>query len=977
MNDAHLVNQINLDAIATGQLALTNLPEREAYLRQQLRLFPALNRISIATEQPSYMGLGYGDRDRSTLFLSTWNPGGGTSNWKIDAQNQRHLLATDQSDDPRLQAWYQDTVKAGRAVWSNISTSVTPNNLILSASQPIYSADRTLLGVVKTDIELDQISQFLNQISPSGQSFLIERDGTLIAASTAGPLAQSRAVAVSPRIQASNSSDPVVRATAEYLYQAGLMGVQNNQQFDFQVKNEQQFVEVMPFRDDRGIDWLVVITLPASDFMAEINANTRNTLLLSAAALGVAILFGSLTARLVTRPVKQFGRAARAIAGGEFGQQVPIDLNVTELDEMSQSFNQMAAQLQTSFSQVQRTLKESDAKLNDILNSAIACIISYRIHDTSPEHYDARGYQTKGWNYEYCSAGCEQVFGYPVEEFTQTRHLWVSRVHPEDWQTVLLPRYHRLLTRQTTTDEYRFRHRNGDWRWISETAASRWEAETQSWVVTVVSVDITERKQVEEQLRNNEALLKLAQQVVRMGIWQMDTVTLEIVWSQELYALFGLDPAQKYPLYSDVMSRIHPDDRIVVQERVTQAIQQGISYKTDLRILHVDGSTRYLEVYGEAVHNAAGQVAKLFGTALDITDRKLAELELQQAKEAAEIASQAKSTFLANMSHELRTPLNVILGFAQLMNRETSLTPEQQDHLIMIQQSGEHLLTLINDILDLSKIEANRVILDESNFDLIALIYSLRDMFRLQIEAQQIQFHLELSPDLPRHILADQNKVRQVLTNLLSNAIKFTEQGSVTLRVSWQAEGPRKRDELTGRCSLICLEVEDTGVGIPADELPLIFNAFVQAQAGRKVGQGTGLGLTISRKFVRLMGGDIQVTSVPGQGSTFYVTLPVQHDVSATVSAPQLPQSLSPAIPAPGASAHDQALAILPAVMPTCWMRDLRQAAIHCDSKTIDRLIAEIPPEHPVLIDLLSSLAYDFRFDVIQQVATQAVEPNR
>lgn len=253
----------------------------------------------------------------------------------------------------------------------------------------------------------------------------------------------------------------------------------------------------------------------------------------------------------------------------------------------------------------------------------------------------------------------------------------------------------------------------------------------------------------------------------------------------------------------------------------------------------------------------------------DITDRKLIEIELRQAMEAAEAANLAKSIFLANMSHEFRTPLNVILGFAQVMARDTSLSHNQQENLQTIRRSGDHLLSLINDVLDLSKIESGHCTIEENAFDLMAMLHSLRSMLSERANSKNLQLLFDISPEVPQFIIADAQKLRQILLNLLSNAIKFTNQGSITFQV--KAE-PSVYPNAPLR---LHFKVTDTGVGIAAKELETIFDAFVQAQPGKNSTNGTGLGLTISRKLLQLMGGEISVDSTPGEGSTFSFFLPV------------------------------------------------------------------------------------------------------
>jgi PAS domain S-box-containing protein len=253
--------------------------------------------------------------------------------------------------------------------------------------------------------------------------------------------------------------------------------------------------------------------------------------------------------------------------------------------------------------------------------------------------------------------------------------------------------------------------------------------------------------------------------------------------------------------------------------------------------------------------------------ARNIDKRKQAEAAMQEAKEAAEAANRAKSTFLANMSHELRSPLNVILGFCQLLTRSQSLNPEQQENITIMTRSGEHLLTLINNVLDLSKIEAGRTTLHEINFDLYGLLDDLDDMFQAKADDKNLQLVFDCTGDVPQYIRTDQVKLRQVLINLINNALKFTQTGRVSVRVRGEPESRRKTNHTLH--STITFEVEDTGAGIASDELENIFEAFVQTQIGIESQEGTGLGLSIARKFVQLMGGEISITSVVGQGTIF------------------------------------------------------------------------------------------------------------
>jgi PAS domain S-box-containing protein len=384
-------------------------------------------------------------------------------------------------------------------------------------------------------------------------------------------------------------------------------------------------------------------------------------------------------------------------------------------------------------------------------------------------------------------------------------------------------------------------------------------------------VDITDRKKAEKRVQESERRLMETQRIAQLGTWEFDVVTEEIHWSKETFNIAGRPPKEKLTL-DEYLESIHPDDLPRLDEILRESVSSQKPYEIELRHRRHDGSYNHTVTRGEPVV-MDNEVVKFFGSVLDITQRKQAEEELRKAKNAAEEANLAKSTFLANMSHELRTPLNAILGFSELMTRDPNLTLEQQRNLETIGQSGEHLLSLINDVLELSKIEAGLIVLHQENFDLHRLLFGLEGMFRLRARQKALSIDFEQADDVPRYIRADQSKLRQILINLLSNAVKFTEVGVITVRVNAIASN---HEENNGRFCTLHFEVVDTGVGIVPEEQENVFDAFFQTSVHQHSQQGTGLGLTISQRFVNMMGGGLKLNSEVAKGTKFSFEIPVE-----------------------------------------------------------------------------------------------------
>lgn len=421
--------------------------------------------------------------------------------------------------------------------------------------------------------------------------------------------------------------------------------------------------------------------------------------------------------------------------------------------------------------------------------------------------------------------------------------------------------------------------KNGDIRHVLLSAENLY-VQDKKYRYTVVH-DITERKQVEAELSFSKTNLELALQASQMGSWIFRIAENKRIFDNQTCSLLGIDRATFRGTTEEFFAAIHPDDRQQVREALKKTIELNVSYAAEYRVVWSDGSIHYISARGKLLCDEKGNNQMITGINWDITERKKAEQELIIAKERAEKSDRLKSTFLANMSHEIRTPMNGILGFAEILKEPDLTGEEQRQYLNIIEKSGVRMLNIINDIIDISKIEAGlmKINLKESNID--EQIEYMCTFFKPEVEAKGMKlFFNKTVPGNKTVIITDREKLYAIFTNLIKNAIKYSKEGTIEIGYS------KKNETLE-------FYVKDTGIGIPKQKLEAVFERFIQVNSDNETtSHGAGLGLSITKAYVEMLGGKIGVESEEGVGSTFYFSLPCKPEPSNNAFAQQQPAPL-------------------------------------------------------------------------------------
>ncbi|MDP2633193.1 MULTISPECIES: PAS domain-containing hybrid sensor histidine kinase/response regulator [unclassified Pseudoalteromonas] len=386
--------------------------------------------------------------------------------------------------------------------------------------------------------------------------------------------------------------------------------------------------------------------------------------------------------------------------------------------------------------------------------------------------------------------------------------------------------------------------------------------------------DTSEQKNTEQQLLNAiekadllALRIQLANTSAQIGVWEWDLITGKLFWDELMLTLYGLKKEQFKESYDDWVKAVHPDDIELANAQLKDSIEKGALYEPEFRVVHPDGKIRTLKASARVIRDKWGTPLKVIGVSYDVTDKIQAIETSENARVAAENASKIKSDFLANMSHEIRTPMNAILGGLQLLDN-AELSTDLRKILVNATSSAKSLLTIINDILDYSKVESNKIEIEKMPLSIVDILNSVKYDLDALISNQQIDFKIDVSKNFHDNWLGDQVRVKQIILNLASNAVKFTNQGCVKIAVDCIEHKSQET---------ILIKVEDSGIGMSEEAQGRIFERFSQADTSttREYG-GTGLGMSITISLVKLMGGEIAVNSIKGRGTIIDVTLPLE-----------------------------------------------------------------------------------------------------
>jgi PAS domain S-box-containing protein len=866
-----VINRLNRADLANQGLNLDNPNQltQQFWKQRSLLTTVPVTAIYFGDVQGRFIGLRFqGDRTWQISQVNKQTDGHYYS-YAVNNEGQiSRLLSKGELYNLKQRPWYTNALQSERPCWNAVYQDSQKSRPQFTISERIYNKNQALLGVVGVDFSVEQISIFLRSLITQElpSLMILDRRGKIVGTST-----QQNPFKVRPDrtewIDVADLEDSLLSQTAPHVsklleqWQTRKL----SQQISFEYQQNSYSLRASPLQNSHGLELLVVSVVPQSTFWNRVPEQHRASLLLGIVVLMTAILFGLVTARRLSQGLRELIRSGEKLAQ-EGPQGFTNDSiyssfensRIEELSNLAKAFNRMATHLQGSFDKLEarvqertQALRQSEEKFAKIFYTHPNPIAISRVRD-----------------------GCfVDINDSALELFSIERETVLGKsffdldlgVNPEQRQQIIqsiqthgpirsLETYPKTKGRETCIVLY---------------SADLIEVNEELYLISILD-DITDRKLAEEALRRSE------EKFAKIFHSNPNPMTISRVsdgyildFNASALKFFG---AQKEDVIGKTSFELNFWLDYAHREEILQALrQQQIVRGLEYNVRTHNGKTRTVLFSAEMIE-VDGQFC-LVSTMNDISDRRESEVALQQAKLEAEAANRAKSRFLSNMSHELRTPLNAILGFTQVMNRDTSLSPNQRDRVDIISRSSEHLLEMINDVLDMAKIESGRVDIYSNSFDLYRLLETLDNMFSMRLLTKGIALVIEQIYNVPQFIKTDEGKLRQILINLIGNAIKFTDEGQIRVKVRLIED--RQSQEKSN--TLLFFDIEDTGVGIANSELDSIFEAFFQGKQGSSSGRvGTGLGLPICREFVQLLNGNIGVSSKLGGGSLFQFYIPVE-----------------------------------------------------------------------------------------------------
>lgn len=950
LHTPHHINRLNAHALEQGLIDLNDLPTLQRHFWTQIQAYPSVTSIYFGSPNGGLANSGREGVGGSLYMIETEGfTAGAFLKYAVDEKGHKQELI-DQFDffDATTRPWFTRAVQAEASIWSDPYILFTGQDMAISGSKPVYTLESELLGVLGVDIFLSHISDFLSEleIGKTGLSFIIEPSGLLVASSTKEAVFEDyQNDGVYKRKMADESESEIIREAAAFLENSriGLEDQSNPYQGMMRSEGKSYFLQAEKIENAFGIEWMIISLIPETDFMEAIQANNLQTVFLTILALILAVAVGLITARWISRPIERLGQYANQLSKGQW-PNFSSKSKVKEVVLLKDTFEAMSIQLKTTIDhlnqevrlhqQAEDRIEESYSLLHAALESTADGLLIMN-QSGSVTHWNQRF--MKMWHLKS-----------DMMEQKDDKRLIVWMLRQAKNRKYLKKKIIDILKTPSHSSFHEIQLRDGR---VFECVSYPQTIDTQVVGRVWSFRDITDRSKAEEaleyQLQYQKMVSEISAAFMNTPIEMIDTEVEKAL--QACATFFKVDRAYIFQISPDKKSMrnthewcvqgIEPqkpylqDIELKVPIESFGSSEQDMNAQSKVETLILEAKRDFKQDSDHPIRSLLtitmvtdGEVTGFFGfdamnrtivwrneeialvrVVTEIIGNAIAKKQtaenLIRAKESAESASRAKSEFVANMSHELRTPLNGVIGFSSLM-METNLDGDQKDHMRHIILSANSLLEVIGDILDFSKIEAGKMDLNPEYCDCKAICQKAVELVSHSARKKGIDLRPDIPSSLPGTLLVDPVRLQQVLVNLLDNAVKFTEQGSVSLKLT-----PLKKDKAQQSAEIL-FEIEDTGIGIRSDEARKLFSAFVQADSSitRKYG-GTGLGLVITDGILKKMGSHLQLKSEPGKGTTFSfaLNLPCQEGKASQKLPNHLKRRLTNSTP----SKHTQPLTIL------------------------------------------------------------------